>query len=76
MLSYIFRLIRDFEHEHGIQPNLLYLNQFHARHLHNSLESQLSYQSVCDLLQMELVIDQEIVHPHVAWTQAAQRMAV
>jgi hypothetical protein len=30
---------------------------------------------IMDELQMELNIDYEIVHPHVAWTHTAQRIA-
>jgi hypothetical protein len=76
MLSYIYRLIRDFEREHGIHPNLLYLNQAHAMHLQQGLDERLTSRSIRDLLQLELIIDQDIVHPHVAWTQSAQRVAV
>jgi hypothetical protein len=76
MLSYIYRLIRDFEQEHGIHPNLLYLNQFHASHLKQGLDERFSFQAICDLLRLELIIDQDIMHPHVAWTQSAQRAVV
>ena len=33
MISYILRLIDEFKQEHGCQPNLLYLNEFHFDHL-------------------------------------------
>jgi hypothetical protein len=73
MLAYIYRLIRDFEQEHGIQPNLLYLNRFHTEHLKTAFAEQYSLQQITEMLQMELVVDQGIVHPHVVWAQSAQR---
>ncbi len=76
MLSYIYRLIRDFELQHGIHPNLLYLNEVHANHLTQVLNENITPQSLRDLLQMELIINREISHPHVAWTQIARKIAV
>ena len=73
MLSYIYRLIRDFEQEHGIQPNVLYINEIHAHHLKNGFEEHYSYQAIRDLLRMELVISRETVHPHVAWSALVAR---
>jgi len=76
MLNYIYRLIRDFEREHGIQPNLLYINPVHLQHLKDSLDETYDFQSIRNLLKMELIIIQDTVHPHVAWAQCAQRVAV
>ena len=67
MLSFIYRLIRDFEQEHGIEPNVLYINEIHAQHLKNGFEEHYSYLTIRDLLRMELVISREVIHPHVAW---------
>ena len=76
MLSYIYRLIRDFEQQHGIQPNLLYLNELHAKHLKAGFAEQYSYQAIRDLLQMELIISKETIHPHVAWSSTVHKKAV
>ena len=76
MLSFIFRLIRDFEQEHGIQPNILYINENHAQHLKNGFAESFTYQAIRDLLQMEFVISRETVHPHVAWTPMVIRKVV
>ena len=73
MLSFILRLTREFELEHGIHPNLLYLNRFHAEHLKSAFSADFSMAQILDLLQMELVIEDDLSHPHVAWTQVAQR---
>ncbi len=73
MLAYIYRLIRDFEQEHGIHPNLLYLNKLHAEHLKTAFTDQYSLQNITEMLQMEMIIDQGVVHPNVVWAQSAQR---
>lgn len=76
MISYIYRLIQQYERQHGIHPNLLYLNEIHAEHLKQSFAQDLPHHSISDLLQMEMVITKEITHPHVAWTHSAQSIAV
>jgi hypothetical protein len=76
MLSYIFRLVRDFEQEHGIHPNLLYLNESHAAQLKTSFSETFSFDRIRETLNMELIVNNEITHPHVAWTQSAMRMVV
>jgi len=75
MLSFIYRLIRDFEEEHGIHPNVLFINEVHAHYLKNGFAEHYSYQAIKDLLQMELVISRETVHPHVAWSASVVRQA-
>ena len=73
MLSFINRLVREYELEHGFHPNLLYLNRFHAEHLKTAFDADLSVAQILDFLGMEMIIENEITHPRVAWTQMAQR---
>jgi hypothetical protein len=73
MLSFINRLVRDFELEHGVHPNLLYLNRFHAEHLKSSFDTDYTMSQILDVLGMELVIENDITQPHVAWTQTARK---
>jgi hypothetical protein len=73
MLGYIYRLVSDFEDEHGIHPNFLYLNTLHSEHLKTAFSDDYSMPSIMKLLQMELVIENDIMHPHVAWRYVAQR---
>ncbi len=75
MLGYIYRLVTSFEREHGMRPNLLYINQEHLLHLKSSFDERFSMQQIMYMLKMELIIDQGSVHPHVCWTQVAQRKA-
>lgn len=77
MLSFIYRLVRDFEKEHGIHPNLLYLNQVHMQFLREQMNSSNQLDDIVKLLGMEIIITQEVCHPHVAWIKLAwQRKAV
>ncbi len=75
MLDYIYRLMRDFEAEHGFSPNLLYLNQSHGDYVKLSFDETFSLQQIMEILGMEVVIDQEIIHPRVSWTHYAYRVA-
>jgi len=77
MLSFIYRLVRDFEKEHGMTPNLLYLNRTHMTVLHDQIGSSVQHDELVKLLGMEIIITQEALHPHVARVQMAwQRQAV
>ncbi len=75
MLDYIYRLARDFEKAHGFNPNLLYLNADHAQHLKLSFDGSLTQQQIKQWLGMEVIIAQDIVHPHVCWVHYAERIA-
>lgn len=75
MLSYIYRTVRDFELRHGVHPNLLYLNRLHSEHLKASFAEGFSLGQIMEALQMELIIDHDVMHPRVAWSQAAERIA-
>ncbi|VAW92624.1 hypothetical protein MNBD_GAMMA23-2449 [hydrothermal vent metagenome] len=75
MLDYIYRLMRDFEQEHGFNPNLLYLNECHSEHIKLSFDETFTLQRIVEILGMDIVIDKEIIHPRVAWTHYAYRLA-
>lgn len=71
MLSFIYRLARDFEKEHGVPPNLLYLNSTHLQFLREQLSDERQMDNIVKLLGMEIMVSDEVVHPHVVWTQLA-----
>jgi len=75
MLSYIYRLIHNFEQTHQFLPNLLYLNPVHMQYLQDGVAQNYTLQTINDLLGMELIINRDVVHPHVAWTQTARKRA-
>ena len=67
MLDYIYRLVSGFEQEHGVLPNLLYLNRIHSEYLKSSFDESYSLGQIMDMLQMDMIIIPEIIHPQVAW---------
>ena len=69
MLSFIYNLVNNFESSHGIRPNLLYLNHGHLRHLADSFAEEYDLFQIMNMLQMEIIVDNEAMHPHVAWTR-------
>jgi hypothetical protein len=76
MISFILRIIDEFKREHGYPPNLLYLNEFHLNHLMSSLAEDLTLPLICELFQLELIVNREVIHPHVVWTHTADRLAI
>jgi len=72
MLSFIYQLSRTFELEHGYLPNLLYLNPRHYSALIDALAEESTHESLRLRLGMELILTDDVVHPHVAWTRLAQ----
>lgn len=73
MLSFIYQLAHTFELEHGYPPNLLYLNPRHYSALMNALPEESTHDSLRLRLEMEIILTDEVIHPHVAWTERAQR---
>ncbi len=69
MLSFIYNLVSNFESSHGIRPNLLYLNEDHLHHLSDEFSEEYDLFQIMNMLQMEFIIDNETMHPHVAWTR-------
>ncbi len=67
MLSFIYQLATRFEHAHHVRPNLLYLNPDHLLQLRESFADPDDLGRILGILHMELIIDTEVVHPHVGW---------
>ena len=65
MISFINRLVFDFENNHGCRPNTLYLNCEHLERLQEDFASGTDIQAIAQLLDMEIIISREAVHPHV-----------
>lgn len=75
MLAYIYRLIVNFEQEHGVAPNTIYLSRTHCEHLQAGFHASYSIGQIMETLQMGMIIDSGAIHPHVAWCPATQRAA-
>ena len=75
MLSYLYRLTVRFEKTHRVRPNLLYLHPDHLDQLRHSFDQPDNLGKILDLLQMELIVDREVIHPRVGWIPMVERRA-
>lgn len=67
MLSFLYRLVELYHREHGLHPNLLYLNPGHYHKLLECLPEMEGQEQVSRFLMMQVVVSPETVHPYVAW---------
>lgn len=72
MLSFLYRLIRGFQREHGFPPNVVYLSPQHYRALRDNLPD-VTHEQTERFLQVHIVLDAEALHPHVAWQETEHR---
>lgn len=75
MLSFIYHLATHFEQQHQVRPNLLYLHPNHVNQLRESFSDPENLGRILQMLQMELIVGHEVVHPHVGWGPAIERRA-
>ncbi len=73
MLSFIYQQATRFEHAHQVRPNLLYLNPEHLGQLRDAFADPEDLGRILDILHMELIVDTEVVHPHVGWMPVQER---
>ncbi len=72
MLSFLYRLIRNFQREHQFPPNVVYLSSLHYRALRDNL-SKFNHEQIEHFLQVHIVLEPEALHPHVAWQEPARQ---
>ncbi|UCE76305.1 MAG: hypothetical protein JSU62_10655 [Gammaproteobacteria bacterium] len=73
MLSHLYRIAAEFEHRHGVMPNLLYLNHAHFEQLEQALSGLRDSAALLRNLDMAVVLQQDVVHPRVAWSAVRAR---
>lgn len=73
MLSQIYRISADFEHNHGVAPNLLYLNYRHFELLKQSFDGLDSIEKLLSHLNMQIILMRDALHPRVAWSSVRNR---
>ena len=76
MLSYIYRLSREFEQHMGYFPNVLFINQQHMEHLKNSFDSQANLDEIRSQLGLEILLRRDAIHPSVNWLASAARHVI
>lgn len=76
MLNQIYSVAKDFEYEHGFCPNILYMNYPQLECLKQQLEDPNDFNAILVFMGMELIIEQEVAMPCVAWSKAPWKEAV
>lgn len=76
MLSYLYKLATEFEREHGHRPNLLYISPQHFQSLRHDLADIPGLGELVRFLGMEVVVDTEVGHPHLSYSQGLWRTAI
>lgn len=75
MLSFLYRLIRGFQREHGFPPNVVYLSPSHYQALSENLAA-LPTERIEAFLGVQLILEPTATHPHVAWQEPVHRRRV
>jgi len=73
MLSFIYQIMREFEVEHGIKANVLYLNNEQFDRLRQDFSEPDDIDAIISRLDMELVIDKSTLHPHLSHHSTSYR---
>ncbi len=76
MLSFVYRLVDDYEQEHGSRPNTLYLSQEHLQHLISCFSREMRMEDIVAYLDMEIMLDESALHPRVGWMNRVYSRAV
>ncbi len=76
MLSFIYRLCRDFERDMGYAPNVLFINPGHLASLRDSFAGEADLEVIRQRLGLEVLLRADAVHPSVNWLLSASRKAV
>ncbi|NOX08235.1 MAG: hypothetical protein GXP22_01885 [Gammaproteobacteria bacterium] len=75
MLSFIYNLNQSFEKNHGFLPNTLYLSPQHLQQLQDSFDQNMDIACILKHLDMDLLLDRTVVHPHVGWNPLKHSIA-
>ncbi|MEK7840661.1 MAG: hypothetical protein AAB252_05765, partial [Pseudomonadota bacterium] len=72
MLSHIVNLVNNYEHRHGIRPNLVYLNETHYGYLREEMPGVRDHHDVVNILGVDIALSDGIIHPQVATVRFAE----
>ena len=72
MLSFIYRLVKQFESKHGYPPNLLEISPEHFSLLRQSLPALSQRDELRRFLGMRIIFSLDAVHPRVLWSAVAE----
>jgi hypothetical protein len=66
MLSFIVSLVNNYETNHGVRPNLVYMNETHYSYLREELPGVRDHEDVTAILGVDIALNDETLRPHVA----------
>lgn len=69
MLSYIYRLAKEYQELHGYTPNLIYLNRTHLNMLRLQLGNPANMDEIMSRLGFAIALSPSATHPSVASTK-------
>lgn len=76
MLSYVYQVASQFEAENGFSPNLIYMNYTHLECLKQEMDDPRDFDSMVQLLGMEIIVHQDVIQPLVSWADAPWKHAI
>jgi len=66
MLSHIVQLVKGYEHDHGIRPNVVIMNETHYGYLREELPGVRDHDGVVAILGVDIALSDIVVQPQVA----------
>lgn len=72
MLSHIVNLVSDYEQDHGMKPNLVYMNETHYGYLREEMPGVWDHDDVVSLLGIDIALSDMAIRPHVATVSYCQ----
>ena len=74
MLSHIIRIAEEYRSQHGVNPNLIYLNNIHLNILKLELGNPEDIHLVMHDLGIEVYLDQSKTHPSMGNNQVKTQL--
>jgi len=71
MLSLIVSLVNNYEQNHGLRPNLVYMNETHYGYLREELPGARGHDDVVAMIGVDIALTDDAARPHVATVELA-----
>ena len=71
MLSHIVSLVNNYEHHHGLRPNVVYMNETHYDYLREELPGVRDHSDVVAILGVDIALSDGTLNPQVATVRFA-----
>jgi len=66
MLSHIVSLVSHYEQNHGVRPNLVFMNETHYGLLREELPGVRDHDDVTTIIGVDIALSDDAIRPHVA----------